>query len=208
MRLEMGMNLDIPDGQAWQFQGYDENGLPRSLNGQLTDAHQVLCSAAEIACKGRQDGGYMIPVHSEIAQGRRIHFEKLVNWYGKNEFIPVYLENNIFYFYLNREAKSAEIRNVTEESSVGKRIWQSCAFVSPMKTLNRDVAPTGDDMEPMGESRADVETGNEEEESRVAEIPTVEMNPKNPMSRAEQEHEDCGHAVYRNWRAACVEGLC
>ena len=26
----------IPDGEAWQSQGYDENGLPRSLNGRLT----------------------------------------------------------------------------------------------------------------------------------------------------------------------------
>ena len=25
------------------------------------------------------------------------------------------------------------------------------------------------------------------------------------MSRSEQEREDCGHAVYRNWCAACVE---
>ena len=25
----------IPDGGAWQFQGYDENGLLRSLNGRL-----------------------------------------------------------------------------------------------------------------------------------------------------------------------------
>ena len=45
----------IPDGEAWQSQGYDENGLPRSLNVRLTDAHQVLCSAAEIACKEQQD---------------------------------------------------------------------------------------------------------------------------------------------------------
>ena len=34
----------------------------------------------------------------------------------------------------------------------------------------------------------------EEEESLEAEIPTVEMNPKNPMSREEHEHEDYGHA--------------
>ena len=72
-----------------------------------------------------------------------------------------------------------------------------------MTTLNRDVAPIGDDIEPMGESRADVETGKEE--SLETEIPTVEMNQKNPTSRAEQEHEDCGHAAYRNWCAACVE---
>ena len=45
----------IPDGGAWEFEGYDENGLLRSLNGRLTGAHQVVCSAAEIACKGRQD---------------------------------------------------------------------------------------------------------------------------------------------------------
>ena len=41
----------IPDGGAWQFQRYDENGLLRSLNGRLTGMHKVLCSAAEIACR-------------------------------------------------------------------------------------------------------------------------------------------------------------
>ena len=61
----------------------------------------MLCSAAEIACKGRQDiysghdGGYMIPIYSKIGQEVRNHIEKLVNWYGKKELIPVYLENNI-----------------------------------------------------------------------------------------------------------------
>ena len=40
----------IPDGGAWQFQGYDENGLLRSLNGRLTGVLKVLCGAAEIAC--------------------------------------------------------------------------------------------------------------------------------------------------------------
>ena len=29
----------IPDGGAWQIQGYDENGLLRSLNGRLTGVH-------------------------------------------------------------------------------------------------------------------------------------------------------------------------
>ena len=73
----------IPDGEAWQSQGYDENGFPRSLNGRLTDVHQVLCSAAEIACKGQQDfylghdGGYMIPIHSKIGQGMRTQLRNL-----------------------------------------------------------------------------------------------------------------------------------
>ena len=45
----------ITDVGAWQFQGYDENGLLGSLNGRLIGVHKVLCSAAEFACKGRQD---------------------------------------------------------------------------------------------------------------------------------------------------------
>ena len=36
------------DGGAWQFKGYDENGLLRSLNGRLTGAHKVLCSSDEV----------------------------------------------------------------------------------------------------------------------------------------------------------------
>ena len=76
----------ILDGGAWQFQGYDENGLLRSLTGRLTGVHKVLCSAAQIACKRRQDfylgldGGYMIPIYSKTGQEMRNHFEKMVNW--------------------------------------------------------------------------------------------------------------------------------
>ena len=107
----------IPDGGAWQFQGRDENG---SLNGRLTGVHKVLCIAAEIACKGGQDfhlghdGGSMIPIYSEIGQEMRKHFERLVNCFGKKELILVYLENNTFNFYLNREVKSTETNNVKD----------------------------------------------------------------------------------------------
>ena len=69
---------------AWQFKGYDENGLLRSLNGRLTGVHKVLCSAAEIARVGKQDfylghdGGFLIPMCSKIDQIMRNHFEKMV----------------------------------------------------------------------------------------------------------------------------------
>ena len=61
-----------------------------------TTGATVLCSAAEIACKGRQDfsllhdGGHLIPIQSKIGQGMRIHFRKLVNWHGKNELTPIF----------------------------------------------------------------------------------------------------------------------
>ena len=37
-----------------------------------------------------------------------------MNWHGKNELIPVYLENDIFNFYLSREVKSEETNNVND----------------------------------------------------------------------------------------------
>ena len=46
----------------------------------------------------------------------------------------------------------------------------------------------------------------ETKEPLEAEIPRVRMNSKNPTRREKQEHEDSGHAVYRSWCAACVEG--
>ena len=52
----------------------------------------------------------------------------------------------------------------------------------------------------------DVEMVTEDKESLEAQVPKARMNPKNPASREKQEREDSGHAVYRSWCAACVEG--
>ena len=67
----------------------------------------------------------MIPIHSKIGQGMRAHFEKLVTGYGKNDLVPVYLENNIFNFYLNREVKSAETNNVNNAEHCFAKIVDS-----------------------------------------------------------------------------------
>ena len=86
-------------------------------------------------------------------------------------------------------------------------MWQSRSLVSPAETLNTDLAPIGDDIEPIEAPREDVEMGNDEDEEPLeAKFPRTIMTPKNPMSREKQEHEGSGHAVCRNWCAACVEG--
>ena len=148
----------------------------------------------------------LVPTHSKIGQEMRVHFEKLLDENGNHELIPVCLENDTPNFCLNREVKSEETHSVRDaEQNFEKTSQQSGkSHVSPTKTLNRDVAPIGDDIEPVGESRADVE----EEISLEPEIHTVETNPKNPIRRAEQEREDCGHVVYRNWCAVCDKGRC
>ena len=58
------------------------------------------------------------------------------------------------------------------------------ALVSPTTTLSRDAVPIGDGIEPVGETPADVQMGNEEEESLESEIPAVETNQKNLMRKA------------------------
>ena len=72
-----------------------------------SDVPKVRCNAAETLSKEQQDfhvendGGYMIQIHSKICQGTKNHFEKLLNEYGMSELIPVYLEKDALYFYLN-----------------------------------------------------------------------------------------------------------
>ena len=45
------------------------------------------------------DGGFMVPVHSKIGHELRMHFERLVNWYGRKQLIPVHIEDKIFNFF-------------------------------------------------------------------------------------------------------------
>ena len=85
----------IPDGEAWQFRGYDENGFPRSPERRPMDAYELLNSSASdsasapasrvavIACKEQQDscvkhnGGYMILTHSKIWSGNENSFREI-----------------------------------------------------------------------------------------------------------------------------------
>ena len=106
----------------------------------------------------------MILVHSIIGTDMRIHFKRFASWYGRKQF-----------------------------SAAGKRVYQSSALVSPTKIVNTDLAPIGDDIEPIEVPQEDVEMENDEDEDEEpleAEVPRARMNPKNPTSREKQEHED------------------
>ena len=63
--------------------------------------HRVVCSAGEIACKEHQD------FHLGSDDGF-MHFERLVNLYGRKQLIPVHIKDNIFNFHLNKEVKSTD----------------------------------------------------------------------------------------------------
>ena len=49
-----------------------------------------------------------------------------MNWHGKNELIPVHLENKIFNFYMNQEVKSTKTNNVNDaDHCLAKNCQQS-----------------------------------------------------------------------------------
>ena len=74
----------------------------------------MLCSAGDIAVKGGHDfylgadGGHIIPLHSEIGKKMRDYFDYLVRWYGAGDLLPVYLEGNVYNFYMQREVVTVE----------------------------------------------------------------------------------------------------
>ena len=82
--MEDSIGLPVVNGFLMLQLGSFKDMTIRSLNGRLTGVQKVLCSAAEIECKGRRDfylghdGGYMIPIHSKSGQGLSTkHFQFL-----------------------------------------------------------------------------------------------------------------------------------
>ena len=97
----------------------------------------------------------------------RVHFEKLLNEYGKNEHIPVCLENDTPNFYLNREMKSEETRSVRDAEQYFEKESQrrETGMAERIACKSNNQLNIGDDVEPVEESCADAQTGSEEDES-------------------------------------------
>ena len=68
--------------------------------------------------------------------------------------------------------------------------------------------PIGDDSEPVEESRVDVKTGNDDEESLEVGILTFEVIQRTFTNGEGQELEDCGHVDYRSWCVVYVKDHC
>ena len=87
--------LCIPDGGPSQLQGCVENGT-KSISERKT----LWCPRCALQCRERfpckenhflclgSDGGFMIPIHSEMGKDMRVQFERLVSWYGRQERVP------------------------------------------------------------------------------------------------------------------------
>ena len=185
----------------------------------------MLCSAGDIACKGRQDfdsgsdGGFVIPVHSRIGHEMMMHFGSLVSWYERKTAHSSLHRRQHLQCLTEQRSEVRRNQYCGQFSAAGNEFCEHLILCRPETSVeeqrarksNEDSehrsAPIGDDIVPIGAPREDVEMGNDEDQEPLeAEVPRARLNPKNPTSREKQEHEDSGHAVCRSWCAACVEG--
>ena len=139
----------ILGSEAWQFQGYDENGVRRSLNGRLTRNTQYAVLEKLL----------MMSVKFSMWIGRWIHDSSAQqNWQGSEDTMRKCGE-------LERKttARGEVNRNpyCRQVPAVGKRIWQSSALVYPTKTVKTDLVMT---FEPAEVPREDVAMEADEDE--------------------------------------------
>ena len=61
----------------------------------------------------------MIPVYNKSGHEMRMHFDRLVTWYGRKQLIPVYIEDNIFFLFLSKGVTSTETNIVNSSQHPG-----------------------------------------------------------------------------------------
>ena len=105
----MKMFYQIPE---WKINGCTRSVVQHCISTSITSCGDRVQRTTRLLCETQW--GYMIPTNSKNGHGMNIHFERLLNEYGTNEFIPVYLENDTPNFYLNQEVKSEETRSVRD----------------------------------------------------------------------------------------------
>ena len=93
----------IPDKGAKHPLGYDAFGNLRNLRGRVAPVRKPLVSASKVCGADNDiwlgsDGGYVIPKYGPIGVEMRKHFEHLVQKYGMQSLLPVYLHNEVFVF--------------------------------------------------------------------------------------------------------------
>ena len=86
----------------------------------------------------------MILVHSKISMEMRILFERAVTWYGRQMFIPVFIEGNIFNFYWNRQEKSTECNTANNTQKSGNECGSAVRSQVQRKNAVREAGALGD----------------------------------------------------------------
>ncbi len=74
-----------------------------TLTGAVTAVHNPLGSGAQLSNKldafiGTK-GGNLVPKDHPVAKGMARYYQYLTDWYGKDGFIRLYREGNLFNFY-------------------------------------------------------------------------------------------------------------
>ena len=73
----------------------------------------------KLVTKSRGHFHLEVSIYSKSGHEMRMHFERLVNWYGRKQLTPVYIEDSIFNLYLIKEVKSTETKIVNKSKQPG-----------------------------------------------------------------------------------------
>ena len=170
----------IPDCGARQFQGYDENGLCRSLKGRRTG---VQCWKNLVQRTPRFLLGMRRWFHDSSAQQNCPLNEDALQGNGepvrkKTAHSSLHRGQHLQFLFEHRSETHAN-HYCVQPSAAGKRLWQSSALVSPTTILNTELAPIGDDTEPNEALRKNIKIGNDEDEEPLeAEVPRARVTTK------------------------------
>jgi hypothetical protein len=99
----------------------DEQGANCTLTGAVTSVHKPLGSGAQLSNKFDSfigsKGGILVPKDHPVAHEMARYYQYLTDWYGKDGFIRLYREGNLFNFYVKKTGPSA--KKVEAMGSVG-----------------------------------------------------------------------------------------
>lgn len=102
----------VPGYGKGTLSGKDENKVMRKLNGEVTDVHKVLASASAVHKKGffsllEEGGGNIIPRSSAIGKELLNYYYALLEKIGTGGLIPLWEEDGVYNFYLERDAQAS-----------------------------------------------------------------------------------------------------
>ena len=107
----------------------DEQGASCTLTGAVTAVHKPLGSGAQLSSKFDSfvgsKGGVLVPKDHPVAREMQNYYKYLTEWYGKEGFIRLYREGNLFNFYIKETGPSAKAMGSVETSQKQGNVRQA-----------------------------------------------------------------------------------
>ena len=138
----------IMDYGKVKLEGRDERGVKRVLNGNATEVHKILVSAAKLHAKGYNSwigpgGGEILPLDHPVTKALGVAYDKAVEEFGKEGIIPLREERGVYNFYLKMGDDDESASAVEHSASVSPTSVASSPKSSKKKVSFKPPEPAG-----------------------------------------------------------------